>query len=281
MIGFTLDKDAVLALKAPIRIVIPNQESITTFLVEPSSAFKKYLTDLSSSLKLKSSMEIPQKTETIKPKEALIDQSKNLLNKNKNTMEVENPQKVVIKGLKKKDVPLEIIKTSKSTNNKTQDKKNSEKLLQIYKKTNSRSRSRSATVEREKRPSFKKRSRRKMTEDLSRDSRRERRKESYDSYQIEKNRRRYSFNEKAFNERRAREKERENYQKNFASIGNSKGKILNKVIEFILFNISIYENFLYLFDNFLSNETKESFHENIPMFFSKQTKKVSSFTRQI
>ena len=197
-VGFTLDKDAVLALKTPIRIEFGNQDNIKSFLVEPSPGFKKYLTDLSSSLRLQSTStaSVPKIGATKAPEEQIEKNKENkgqvASNKDqKNSMEIEKPQKVVIKdSSRQKKAPLEIVKPNKSTRTQRSPEN-------ARKRTQTRSRSRSESVMREKGNSFKKRDR-KLTEDLSRDfRRRERRKESDDRFGGGKERRnRGSFHEK-------------------------------------------------------------------------------------
>ena len=285
LIGFTLDKDAVLALKSSILLHIGSQENKKSFLLEPTIGFKKYLTDLSSSLKLLSSTASnSQKGEAPKSQQEPATQSKNLLpskKDEKSTMEIEGSQKIIIKGsCKKKSVPLEIIKPNKmGPLNPLEKRSSNHQAKGSQKKSPSRSRSRSATVNREKESSYKKRSTRKLTEDLSRDSRRERSKELYGSYREGKSRRkRHSFHEKSLrrHEKRFWENEKENSIKNASPMINlefHKGKLLVTIKLFSKIFIFITTILIKTLRNqnslFFSIIDKKLARENFVFFFLK------------
>lgn len=115
LFSFAADKNAVIALKSPIWIDLGNNENnIYRVKVEPTPGFIKYLTDLSSSMKLQSatkSNSSPQK-ETKSP--PLKNEKQNRTSESKSNKEkIDSKSTQKKSSTPKKEIPLEIVKVHK------------------------------------------------------------------------------------------------------------------------------------------------------------------------
>ena len=131
-LSFASDKEAIIALKSVIRIDLGDDPKLKSIQLEPTPGFRKYLLNLSSSLKLQPAPKIPASTVEkvsevnsvqkfsvpVVPKQVEApdrrEEAKSDNSKSKETEVGLKSQKLLITGSSKRnEVPLSIVKPAK------------------------------------------------------------------------------------------------------------------------------------------------------------------------